>query len=306
MYTDNFNYIIIWGHRNFTHTHSYIHYGFYKAFIYLGYKCLWIDNINDNNYSKEIFKNSLFITEGQVDSNIPINKNSFYVLHNCNGDKYNIIPKENKINLQVFTLDCIEKHNAKKLPYEYGYYLDDCIIITWATDLLPHEINENIYNLDNIQNKTDNFINFIGMPTPPWDKVKEYCKINNIKYTNFGGFNMKTKVTAEENMKLVQKSIIAPSIQEEWQVKNSYIPCRIFKNISYGKMGLTNNPYVYELFNKKIIFDYEVVNLCDKGINFFFNHRSDIIIELMNIVKNKHTYINRINAIFWLINKIKN
>ena len=28
--------VVIWGHKLHTHTHSYIHYGFYKAFNKLG------------------------------------------------------------------------------------------------------------------------------------------------------------------------------------------------------------------------------------------------------------------------------
>ena len=59
-------------------------------------------------------------------------------------------------------------------------------------------------------------------------------------------------MTIEENVKLIQESILAPAIQTDWQVENGYIPCRIFKNISYGKMGVTNNPTVNKLFNDKI------------------------------------------------------
>ena len=39
-------------------------------------------------------------------------------------------------------------------------------------------------------------------------------------------------------MLLIQESIIAPALQTDWQVEHEYIPCRIFKNISYGKRVL--------------------------------------------------------------------
>ena len=89
MFTDTINQIIIWGHKLHSHTHSYIHYGFHKAFLYLGYKCLWLDN--DDDIDNINFNNSLFITEGQVDENIPLLDNCFYVLHNCNGERYQSI-----------------------------------------------------------------------------------------------------------------------------------------------------------------------------------------------------------------------
>lgn len=299
MFTDNFTSIIIWGHKLHTHTHSYIHYGFDKAFNYLGYKCLWLDENDD--ISNINFDNSLILTEGQADNKIPLCKNAFYVLHNCDGKKYKDIPKKNKINLQVYTRDCTEKYNAKKLPNEHGFYLDDCIIIYWGTDLLPYEINTNLMKLNSLNSKRE--INFVGMPTAPWDDVKNYCVKNNIKYNNYGGFNKNTSVSSKENMLLIQDSIIAPSFQENWQVTNHYVPCRIFKNLSYGKMGITNNKYVNELFNCKLIYDKNIETALDKGIKF--NNKEELI-DLMKEVRDKHTYINRINGIFWLLNKINN
>ena len=32
-------------------------------------------------------------------------------------------------------------------------------------------------------------------------------------------------------MELIQESILAPAIQEPWQVTHGYIPCRVFKNL---------------------------------------------------------------------------
>ena len=103
-------------------------------------------------------------------------------------------------------------------------------------------------------------------------------------------------------MTLIQNSIIAPSFQESWQVANYYVPCRIFKNISYGKMGITNNSYVNKIFNNKLIYGTDIEQLIVEGIEF--NNKKDVVIELMKEVRDKHTYVNRINAIFWLINKI--
>mgnify|MGYP006419383869 CR=1 FL=1 len=49
------NKVIIWGHKLHSHTHSYIHDSFYKAFKFLGYNTYWFDeNGNNNNGNKEI------------------------------------------------------------------------------------------------------------------------------------------------------------------------------------------------------------------------------------------------------------
>ena len=49
-----FEKVIIWGHKLHTHTHSYIHYGFYKAFKHLNYDVYWL---NENDMNNDKFKN---------------------------------------------------------------------------------------------------------------------------------------------------------------------------------------------------------------------------------------------------------
>ena len=39
--------VIIWGHPLHSHTHSYIHEAYYRAFKYLGYDVYWF---HDNEY----------------------------------------------------------------------------------------------------------------------------------------------------------------------------------------------------------------------------------------------------------------
>ena len=67
-----FKRIIIWGHQLHSHTHSYIHAGFLKAFKHLGYDAHWVSEAD--NIDLDFFDDALVITEGQVDSNIPLTK----------------------------------------------------------------------------------------------------------------------------------------------------------------------------------------------------------------------------------------
>ena len=93
-------------------------------------------------------------------------------------------------------------------------------------------------------------------------------------------------------------------MQTQLQIDNHYIPFRIFKNISYGKMGITNNSIVYELFDKKIIYSDSIEQLVNESLEF--NNRTDknkIIKDLMIKVRNNHTYLNRIKFILDFINK---
>lgn len=291
-----FERVIIWGHKLHTHTHSYIHYGFYKAFKHLNYDVYWLDEDVLNKHCS--FNNCLFITEGQVDSLIPINNSNIYILHNCNIEKYKDIDK--KFNLQVITKSDLERYKFDKIDIA-SYYHSDLLMMCWATDLLPDEINKNILKVKTNNIKSKNILNFVGMPIYPWDEVLKWCNNNNIIYKSYGGFNH-TNVSSDVNMKLIQESILAPAIQEPWQVKNGYIPCRVFKNISYGKMGLTNNKFVNEfLFNEKLLYNEDIHKLMNMGIEFNNNisleANKKLLLELMENVRDNHTYINRVNSI---------
>ena len=56
--------IVIWGHKLHSHTHSYIHYGYWRAADHLGHEVHWYDDSDD--VSSVDFSNSVFITEHQV------------------------------------------------------------------------------------------------------------------------------------------------------------------------------------------------------------------------------------------------
>ena len=321
----NLNKVIIWGHELHNHTHSYIHNAFYRTFKHLGYNVYWFNEDGQNNYpdGNEIdFNNTLYIVHGLESKNLPLNETSYYIGHNVEwtGNQYKIpakhvlinksngIPCNNILSLQVYCIRCLTEINYEKNKY-YCHAIDkECIYMPWGTDLLPYEIDENIKNLELFDVK--NISNFIGMPLEHNARLRDSLKKYNIGYECYGGTFDKSSnrnKSIKENMKLIQESIIAPALQTQWQKENHYIPCRIFKNISYGKMGITNNKVVYELFDKKIIYSDNIDELVDKSLEF--NKREDklsIIKELMIEVRDNHTYVNRINFILDFLKNYKN
>ena len=292
------------------------------------------------------FENCLYIVVGCESEYLPINQTSYYIWHTFScpiykefeGDKYliplnskyknNSIPIEHLVKLHTLWNpcncdNCNDKDNGcnlwsknswinKKNMYEnknYYYNLDNNIIyIYWATDLLPYEIDENIKKLESFEIK--NISNFIGMSLEHWNDFKNELKKNGIEYNNYGGTfneNSEKNKSIEENMKLIQESILAPALQDNHQINHQYIPCRIFKNISYGKMGITNNSAVNELFNNKLIYSDNIQDLVKKGLEFEnIYDKYDKIKELMIEVRDNHTYINRINFILDFLKKFKN
>lgn len=305
--------IIIWGHKLHSHTHSYIHNGFYIAFCKLGFNTYYYDDNDD--VSKHDFSNSLFITEHQVNKKIPLRQDCLYVTHYVDEFDYKGIPKENIIILKSALRDFVEGDLNKNIHYmelpfgnKFEYHATDdgynCLYMYWATDLLPEEIDKNIQELNDIPPEHE--INFIGSVTDIWRHFRDVCYQNGLKFNHLGAtFNVHStqNVSITDNMFLIKRSLIAPALQDDGQVSKQYIPCRIFKNISYGKMGITNNKIVNELFDNRLIFETDMNVLFKKSIEFERNpKKQELIIELMEYVRDNHTYINRVHTIIKYIN----
>ena len=330
-----FDKVIVWGFPLHTHTHSYIHGGWVKAFISLGYDTYWF---HDNEYPTDFdYNNCLFITEGYADGNIPVVDTSTYFVHICrNPEKYlNKVKRLIEIRYLVDNIkDCnynyvlnkdkcekisdatyyeklannggLTKHHNNPISMDY-----ECIYTCWATDLLPNEIKE-----ESIHMERDNCIYWCG----------SYSAGNNPELRKFvvesekNGFPIKFNnpwqrpLPYELVQELTIKSKLSPDIRcsgdpnkiaigETGTCHKSigYIPCRILKAISYGHLGVTNSKHVYELLDKKVIYNDDETALFYDAIKECNNY--DLIKEQMKIVKEKHTYINRINDLLSVLDK---
>ncbi len=293
-----FSKVIIWGHPLHSHTHSYVHGAFYRAFKHLGYETYWVSSLRE---IKDIdLTGTLFITEGQVDQEMPKRQDCYYILHWCFrhcADEYLELFRNNRsIALHVYTHDCLQWGVEKIDDYIYGNSKEKTIYMPWATDLLPHEIDA--IKRQKIIHKKTSTINWVGTIGASLygnyveiEGFKRACLENNIKFNHCLG------VSPEQNIDLINTSYIAPAIQGPYQLEVGYIPCRIFKNISYGQWGITNNRTVYDLFKGKIIYNADTYQL-------FYDAKAHIdtapiseLYELMDFVKTKHTYINRIETV---------
>ena len=289
---------IIWGHEHYSHTHSYIHYGFFKAAKYIGYDVEWVKNTPENNTKLENTDGYLFFTEGQVDSNIPKNPNAFYVLHNCNGNDYCRIPEKNKLILQVYTND-VHSRNIVPIKEEnlFEYWQEDgnTFYMPWATDILPHEIDDNISNL---QMKSSGDSVFLGTYCAGYfgnnneiDAFSSGSEKNGVNFKVIGGLSIEQDITIE----IIKNSFMAPSIVGTWQKINGYIPCRIFKTVSYGQLGITNSKEAYEVINKLGVYNSDEKQLAGDSLKKI----NDIELrkDAMKFVRDNHTYLNRIESL---------
>jgi len=105
-----------------------------------------------------------------------------------------------------------------------------------------------------------------------------------------------TQVTDEENVDAVRKSRIAPAFTGNWQVEKNYLPCRVFKNVSYGQVALTNVPKFRELF-AGCSFDGETIaEMVDDALTLSEREYQELVVAQQQIVA-RYTYRESLAAI---------
>lgn len=330
---NTFSKVVVWGYPLHTHTHSYIHAGWVKAFKTLGYETHWFSN---DNYPKDFdFSNTLFISEGYADQEIPINESSTYFIHICVRPEKYIGKVKRLIEIRFLVnqiIDCnyvykLDKSHCTKIsdatyyqklenngnlrkhvhnPVNMNY---ECIYTCWATDLLPEEIN-----FEDALKKRENKIYWFGsyneQNCQELRLFMEEARKNNIEIVYNNPWS--TPKSFEEVQEYTVRSILSPDIRGSGDPHKirmgesgtchkyiGYIPCRILKAISYGHLGITNSKEVYDFLEKKVIYNTNESQLFYDAIKHKDN--TELIIEQMKLVKQKHTYINRVQDLMTVL-----
>jgi hypothetical protein len=316
--------VIIWGHPLYSHTHSYVHESYYKTFKHLGYETYWF---HDNEFPKDFdFNNCLFIGEGFADKNIPLNATSCYLIMYCPSPiKYQNVGRyidirmtavDFKDHIQEYSVDknkvekvgpgCYfdpKKNEKVRIKNDYhDYEMDDFdkLYISWATNLLPEEIN-----FDNMYLPRENKIYFCGSVSSQGicENMSNFtpfineCQKHGIEFSINNPWT--NPLPTSEMIKHVQKSILGVDIRGPQHLKQRLLTCRVFKNISYGHLGLTNSEEMYQELEGNCVYNPDTGKLFHDGMRNRENY--ELIKKGMIFVKEHHTYVNRIKSILKVI-----
>ena len=174
----------------------------------------------------------------------------------------------------------------------------------WATDLTPAEIAAQQPLSFPGPTRT---INWVGtqwfVNQKELGAFKQACSENNIDFRAVGA-GQNGVVSIEENIRLIRESYFAPAIVGSHHIVEGYAPCRIFKNISYGAMGVTNSKRVNDIFGGQLIYNPDPRELFYQAVAELPKIPEQRIRELMDYVAKKHTYLNRVDAILKAIRVI--
>jgi hypothetical protein len=297
-----FNRIVIWGLKKRYHTHRHIHEAFYKNATKLGYKTIWVEDEKKNQ--KYIEPGDLIIASevhGKMvpekinvgDYNLPIREDVKYCLHNFQDIFKEKLPKNNFINLQVYSEELLDKNVSEK--WSLTTFFDKktrTLYQPWGTDLLPHEFKKPVFSnskvvfwIGSVWNDRFNRGNINEI-----DELKKILKRNDLKFINL------RFVPDFLNTFFVRISRIAPAIAGKFQVDVNYLPCRMFKNISYGQLGITNVRKFKEILGEYFIDGENMEKILENSISLSKDEYLEKVKGQQKIIE-KYTYKNSLENI---------
>ncbi len=301
---------LVWGYKNAYTTHTHIHEAFYRTLKHMGKDVLWLDQADpfpDNIENVFVITNAYCLTDKDYHinkpklSSLPIRDDFFYAIHSLAffPEIYSLFVGQKVLGWDVYKMNEMREKIGLSFYRTYDRPFKT-IAILWATDLLPDEIEANKpTKLLHLKNKVINWVGTIWwMNEAEIDNFKKACARDNCGFVHQGGGqNGGSVVSIEENIKLIRESYMAPAITGTFQWKEGYMPCRIFKNISYGQFGVTNSPYINELFENKLIYNPHSYQLYYDAKEKLQDVTLEQLHSLMDCVKDNHTYVNRLETL---------
>lgn len=306
------NKVVIWGLRDSCDTMKFVMDGFFKAWKHLNYDVYWVNSIEELESNNIDFSKCLvWYATPFSRSPPPIKKDNFYVGHNTDDfekEVINKIGKQHYLKHSIWATTVLNKDDIQ-LNQKHSIFniSKNMVIFPWATNLLPNKIDENIKNLENVEIKpicghigTTN-----GSYAEPYRLFGQELKKYNIPLSQ-GGPGSSGFVPENEMVKFLKSCMIVPALQFEWQRDVKYVPCRLFKSISYGKMGITNNMEAHKFFDEKLLYSDNLKELAKMSVEFEKNPKKyEIIKDLMINVRDNHTYVSRIKLLIEVLKEYK-
>lgn len=319
--------IILWGfypeNGVLKNTISYVWNSFYNAFKYLGYDVYWFPNKKIDNFD---FSDCVFIAEGYDDSEIPLNKTSTYFVH-CAYNPAKYVGNVRKFIDMRYNLKKIDHPNyvyeldKEKTKMDKGCYYEpstnkivrlkngrvdydiqdfDKVYIGWATNLMPNEINE-----DDVYYPRSNTVYFLGSLSNDGkysnvhliNEFAQECKKNGIEFA--ANDFAQNQLSEEDYIRLCKESLLGFDIRCQADVEWGRISCRLYKNMSYGHLGMTNCYEAYKELDEYCIYSESPIELFHSAMSKKDNH--SFIKESVNYIKEYHTYVNRVKSLMKVV-----
>ena len=300
-----FNKIVIWGLLHRWHTHRFIFQAYYDNLKKCGIPVVWVEDEKKNQAVIEP-NDLIFSASGMhgkmvpeklslADYNLPIRNDVYYCLHAENDYFLEKIGFNKSIKLKFYNNDA-EKY--EKL-YETVHFdrATKTLYQPWGTDLLPSEFKTPLFS----KSKFVFWIGSVWKGKKNEGNITEIGKLVNILRAKKLWFQQIRFIPNSWNRFFVRHSRLAPAVGGAIQVETNYLPCRMFKNISYGQLGFSNVKKFNDIFKECNIYDENTEKMVDKVLALSREEYISIIEKQQKICK-EYTIAHHLNNVFKYIN----
>jgi hypothetical protein len=285
--------VVLWGLQSeggdsFRHIHR--HYA--HALERLGKDVIWTD---DDPEQRELLEPgdlvfAVDIAARQLGHPVP---EVDYVLHNFppSHPVWDGLEEERLLRLQVYTCDA-ERYGVEWDMVRRYDRAGRILFQPWGTDLLADEFLAPVFN------ERSREVPFVGSI---WEgdgqgNLNAIHELKAIVDAHRLVFRHYVHISDEENVTAVRTGRIAPAVAGAWQCEQDYLPCRVFKNVSYGALALTNVPKFRDLFAGCFVGRGSVSQIVTEALELGEEDYCDLVYAQQEVVK-RYTYREALLAI---------
>lgn len=282
--------VVVWGlFSHTTSTQRHVHRHIHDTVKKIGYPVFWCDNLPENN--SLIPDGSLVLSSVECCDKIQHKRSDWYVQFHTVAP---ISACQNFLHLRVYGDSDIGKEtvhwNSTTMFNKTAHLLSQ----SYGTDLLPEKFFPPVFS----NSKVVNWIGSIWQDKNGHGNIENIEKLKKAISRHGLEFRSFSNISDSENSQRVRESRIAPAIGGKFQTV-SMMPCRIWKNISYGQLGATNLDKAVEVFGSNLIYDSNIDVLIDKVVSIGEKEYKEMTLAQQEIVAREHTYLD------WIYNVLR-
>jgi hypothetical protein len=330
--------VLLHGYRTPAHTHHWVMWAIERAWAHIlqdrpDVELRWVGSrtpLAESELRGAVVWGNLNVD--RVDYTLPIVPDACYVMHDHHpgrrlADDYaEHVASGRGLLYEVFRgHDDADARPVDELPAHTWSPARGVACITWGTDLLPAEIAENRARvLAAPPRRPPGDVVFVGSAwrnnADDLAALAEAAVERGLRFVHHGRVMQRVRwpehpgvvshdgsLSHDDNVRLVREALVAPAFQGLAQLPNpddrgNYVPCRIYKNVSYGAPPVTNNPTVKALLGDGVALGRTPGEMLDAALAALAADPQQRTLEaLMAEVARRHTYLSRVELLMRLL-----
>jgi len=274
--------VVIFG-KELYHSDGYVNFGFYNAFLEMGYDTYWISE-NNLDEIEGIENNTMFIVNDILNNEvIPLNKTNYYVILKSNGYHFRSMDK-NRVHLLEYSTDLDLSRYTKIEDYTYEFRRKRMIVMPYASIATPTQIIDNLKNFIDKKDREDKIV-----------LARNYDNNiqNDIINANSKRLVIKKLLLLDNEVDLIRKVKLSCCFTSN---KNK-IDHKTLTHIAYGTMCITDSLLTNNLLKNKLCYLEDTSTLDSVCDSYFESIKKEELFDLIEYIVNNHTFINRIRTL---------